>query len=87
MKIRLVSYASSQFMRSEKRKVLGALMPSESCHNEFEVSIFIIPMTWFIHSLWLFVLPRSFSLVFEKEKTTRLVCHNILRGKVAYATP
>ena len=66
MKIRLVSYASSQFMRSEKRKVLGALMPSESCHNEFEVSIFNIPMTWFIHFLWLFVSPR-FLLLLEKE--------------------
>ena len=23
-------------MKSEKSKVLGALLPSESCHNEFE---------------------------------------------------
>src|SRR6185312_15054080 len=36
MKMRLVSYARSQFMRSEKSKVLGALLPSESYHDEFE---------------------------------------------------
>ena len=36
MKMRLVSYARSQFMKSEKSKVLGALLPRESCHDEFE---------------------------------------------------
>jgi hypothetical protein len=36
MKMRLVSYTKSQFMKSEKSKVLGALLPSEQCHDEFE---------------------------------------------------
>ena len=67
MKMRLVSCASSLFMRSEKSKVLVALMPSESCHDEFEVSIFNIPMTWFIHFLWLFVSPRVFSSSLKKK--------------------
>ena len=67
MKMRLVSHASSLFMRSEKRKVLGALMPSESCHVEFEVSFFNIPMTWFIHFLWLSLSHLAFFLLFEKK--------------------
>ena len=67
MKMRLVSHASSLFMRSEKRKVLGVLMPSESCHDEFEVSIFNIPMTWFIHFLWLSLSHLAIFLLFEKK--------------------
>ena len=62
MKMRLVSYASSQFMRSEKSKMLGALLPSESCHNEFE-AIFNIPMTRLIHFIWRFVSLTAFPCV------------------------
>ena len=38
MKMRIVSYTRSYFMKSEKSKVLGALLPSDPCHDEFEVS-------------------------------------------------
>ena len=62
-------------MKSEKSKVLGALLPSESCHDEFEaLSIFNIPMTWLIHFIWRFISLRGFSLCL-KRKTIRLVCY------------
>ena len=55
-------------MKSEKSKVLGALLPSESCHDEFEA--FYLQYSYdkahtfylvLCLALWLF-------LVFEKEK-------------------
>ena len=53
-----------------------------------KLSIFNIPMTWLIHFIWRFVSLRGFSLVFEKEKLLGLCAIlNILRGKVAYASP
>ena len=72
-------------MRSEKSKVLGALLPSESCHNEFE-AIFNIPKTWLIHFIWRFVSLRGFSLCLKKKLLGLYAILNILRGKVAYAS-
>jgi len=51
-------------MRSEKSKVLGALLPSESCHDEFE-ALYLQYSYDMAHTFYFGVL-RLF-LVFEKE--------------------
>jgi hypothetical protein len=74
-------------MESGKNKTLSASTLNESCINEFEVFIFIIPRAWLIHllellsSLALFL----FSLIFQKSKSIReviLVIYYFERVKV-----
>ena len=74
-------------MKSEKSKVLGALMPSESCHDEFEV-LYLQYSYDMAHTFYLALcLALRLFLVFEKKTTKLYTILNILRGKVAYASP
>ena len=67
MEMRLVSYAISQFMRSEQSKVLGALLPSESCHDEFE-ALYLQYSYDMAHTIYLALcLALRLFLVFEKK--------------------
>ena len=54
-------------MKSEKSKVLGALLPSEQCHDEFEA--FYLQYSYdMAHTFYLALyLSRDFLLVFEKK--------------------
>jgi len=54
-------------MKSEKSKVLGALLPSEQCHDEFEV--FYLQYSYDMAHTFLLALCLScgFFLVFEKK--------------------
>ena len=54
-------------MKSEKNKVLGALLPSESCHNEFEA--FYLQYSYDkAHTFYLALcLALQLFLVFEKK--------------------
>ena len=75
-------------MKSEKSKVLGALLPSEQCHDEFEA--FYLQYSYdMAHTFYLALyLASRFFLVFKKKKLLGLYAIlNILRGKVAYASP
>ena len=60
-------------MKIEKSKVLGVLLPSEPCHDEFEVSY----LQYFYDKTHTFYLALCLALrlfpVFEK-KTIKLVC-------------
>ena len=58
-------------MKSEKSKVLGVLLPSESCHDEFE-ALYLQYSYDMAHTFYFGVL-RLF-LVFDK-KTIKLVCY------------
>jgi len=63
-------------MKSEKSKVLGALLPSESCHNEFE-SLYLQYSYDKAHTFYLALcLALWLLLVFEK-KLFKLVCYPI----------
>ena len=66
MKMRLVSYARSQFMRSEKSKVLGALLPSESYHDEFE-ALYLQYSYDMAHTLLVLCLASRLFFVFENK--------------------
>ena len=66
MKMRLVSYARSKFMKSEKSKVLGALLPSELCHDEFE-SLHLQYSYDMAHTFLALCLASRLFLVFEKK--------------------
>ena len=62
-------------MKSEKRKVLGALLPSESCHDEFE-ALYLQYSYDKAHTFYLaFCLALRLSLVLKK--TFKLVCYPI----------
>jgi hypothetical protein len=54
-------------MKSEKSKVLGALLPSEQCHDEFEA--FLLQYSHdMAHTFYLALcLSCGFSLCFEKK--------------------
>ena len=74
-------------MKSEKGKVLGALLPSESCHDEFE-ALYLQYSYDMAHTFYLALcLASRFFLVFEKKLLGLYAILNILRGKVAYASP
>ena len=54
-------------MKSEKSKMLGALLPSESCHNEFEV-LYLQYSYEKAHTCYLALcLALRLFLVFEKK--------------------
>ena len=54
-------------MKSEKGKVLGALLPSESCHDEFEV-LYLQYSYDKAHTFYLVLcLTLQLSLVFKKK--------------------
>ena len=54
-------------MKSEKSKVLGALLPSESCHNEFE-ALYLQYYYDKAHTFYLALcLALRLLLVFEKK--------------------
>ena len=61
-------------MKSEKSKVLGALLPSESCHDEFEALYLQYSYDKTHTFFWRLVSLCGFFLVFEK-KTIKLVCY------------
>jgi len=63
-------------MKSEKSKVLGALLPSESCHDEFE-ALYLQYSYDKAHTFYLALcLFCSFSFLFEK-KLFKQVCYLI----------
>ena len=64
-------------MKSEKSKVLGALLPSEQCHDEFEA--FYLQYSYnMAHTFYLALcLALRLFLVFEKRKLFKLVCYPI----------
>ena len=74
-------------MKSEKRKVLGALLPSESCHDEFEA--FYLQYSYdMAHTFYLpLCLSCGFSLCLKRKTTKLYAILSTLRGKVAYASP
>ena len=54
-------------MKSEKSKVLGVLLPSESCHNEFE-ALYLQYSYDMAHTFYLApCLASQLFLVFEKK--------------------
>ena len=54
-------------MESEKSKVLGALLPSESCHDEFE-ALYLQYSYDMAHTIYLALcLALRLFLVFEKK--------------------
>ena len=54
-------------MKSEKSKMLGALLPSESCHDEFE-ALYLQYSYDKAHTFYLALcLALRFFLVFEKK--------------------
>ena len=64
-------------MKSEKSKVLGTLLPSESCHDEFE-ALYLQYSYGMAHTFYLALcLALRLLLVFEKEKLFKLVCYLI----------
>ena len=61
-------------MKSEKSKVLGALLSNESCHDEFE-ALYLQYSYDKAHTFYLALcLALRLFLVFEK-KTIKLVCY------------
>ena len=55
-------------MKSEKSKVLGALLPTESCHDEFE-ALYLQYSYDKAHTFFLaFCLALRLFLVFDKKK-------------------
>ena len=62
-------------MKSEKSKVLGALLPSESCHDEFE-ALYLQYSYDKAHTFffWRHVSRCGFPL-YSKRKTIKLVCY------------
>ena len=75
-------------MKSEKSKVLGALLPRESCHNEFE-ALYLQYSYDKAHTFYLALcLALRLFLVFKKKNYLSLCAILfVLRGKVAYASP
>jgi hypothetical protein len=67
MKMRLVLYTRSQFMKSEKSKVLGALLPSEQCRDEYEA--FLLQYSYdMAHTFYLaFCLSCGFSVSLKRK--------------------
>ena len=64
-------------MKSEKSKMLGALLPSESCHNEFE-ALYLQYSYDKAHTFYLALcLSYGFSLCLKK-KIFKQVCYPIL---------
>ena len=62
-------------MKSEKSKVLGVLLPSESCHNEFE-ALYLQYSYDKAHTFYLVLCLDSAAFpLCLKIKTTRHVCH------------
>ena len=74
-------------MKSEKSKVLGTLLPSEQCHDEFEA--FYLQYSYdMAHTFYLaFLSLLRLFLVFKKNYLSKYAILFILRGKVAYASP
>ena len=63
-------------MKSEKSKVLGALLPSEPCHDEFEV--FYLQYSYDkTHTFYLALCPVLRLFLVLKRKTIKLVCYPI----------
>ena len=64
-------------MKSEKSKVLGALLPSEQCHDEFEA--FYLQYSYdMAHTFYLaFLSLLRLFLVFKKKKLFKQVCYPI----------
>ena len=63
-------------MKSEKSKVLGALFPSEQCHDEFEALYLQYSYDKTHTFFWRFVSLCGFSLCL-KRKLFKLVCYPI----------
>ena len=53
-------------MKSEKSKVLGALLPSESCHDEFE-ALYLQYFYDMAHTFLALCLASRLFFVFEKK--------------------
>ena len=53
-------------MKSEKSKVLGALLPSEKCHDEFEAFYLQYPYDM-AHTFYLVLCLFRLFLVFKKK--------------------
>ena len=68
--------------------MLGELLPSESCRDEFE-ALYLQYSYDMAHTFYLALcLASRLFLVFEKKKLSGLYAIlNILRGKVTYASP
>ena len=63
-------------MKSEKSKVLGALLPSESCHDEFEA--FYLQYSYDkTHTFYLALCLALQLFLVLKRKTIKLVCYPI----------
>ena len=75
-------------MKSEKSKVLSVLLPSESCHDEFE-ALYLQYSYDMAHTFYLaFLSLLRLFLVFKKKIfLSKCAILFILRGKVAYASP
>ena len=74
-------------MKSEKSKMLGALLPSESCHNEFE-ALYLQYSYDKAHTFYLALcLSCGFFLCLKENYLSKCAILFILRGKVAYASP
>ena len=61
-------------MKSEKSKVFGVLLPSESCHDEFEAFYLQYSYDKAHTFFWRFVSLYGFSL-YLKRKIIKLVCY------------
>ena len=74
-------------MKSEKSKVLGTLLPSEQCYDEFEV--FYLQYSYDKAHIFYLALCLScgFSLCLKRKLFKLVSILFILRGKVTYASP
>ena len=64
-------------MKSEKSKVLGALLPSESCHDEFE-ALYLQYSYDMAHTFYLaFLSLLRLFLGFKKKNLFKQVCYPI----------
>ena len=61
-------------MKSEKSKVLGALLPSEPCHDEFEVS-YLQHSYDKTHTFFLALCLALRLFLVLKRKSIKLVCY------------
>ena len=67
-------------MKSEKSKVLGALLPSESCHNEFE-ALYLQYSYDKAHTFYLALCLALRLFLVLKRKTIKIVCYLFLGVK------
>ena len=63
-------------MKSEKSKVLGALLPSESCHDEFE-ALYLQYSYDKAHTFYLALCLALRLFLVLKRKSIKLVCYPI----------